>query len=147
MPTTYDDWMSAYNRDPVAPKQHESNPSVGKKSVTSKPDSMQSQNNVICECIEVKIGSSPTQGGTKSVFIILLYTLDGIPPAKGQRYRCKLDTMQDVKREMAKVYRESRSQQIDPAEATKLVWMLQAVAKVIEGSDFEKRIEALEQKI
>ena len=65
---------------------------------------------------------------------------------KEPRYRCKLDTMQDVKREMAKVYRESRSELIDPAAATKLVWMLQAVGKVIEGSDLEKRIEALENK-
>jgi hypothetical protein len=72
--------------------------------------------------------------------------VETLPPAKGQRYRCKLDTLQDVKREMAKVYRESRSELIDPAAATKLVWVLQAVSKVIEGSDLEKRIEALEQK-
>lgn len=72
--------------------------------------------------------------------------VETLPPTKGQRYRCKLDTLQDVKREMAKVYRESRSQLLDPAEATKFVWILQTVGKVIEGSDFEKRIEALEQK-
>lgn len=66
--------------------------------------------------------------------------------SKEPRYRCKLDTLQDVKREMAKVYRESRSELIDPAAATKLVWMLQAVGKVIEGSDLEKRVEALENK-
>jgi len=72
--------------------------------------------------------------------------VETLPPQKGQRYRCKLDTMQDVKREMAKVYRESRSELLDPAAATKLVWMLQAVGKVIEGSDLEKRIEILEQK-
>lgn len=65
---------------------------------------------------------------------------------KEPRYRCKLDTLQDVKREMSRLYRESRSGLIDPAAATKLVWMLQAVGKVIEGSDLEKRIERLEQK-
>jgi hypothetical protein len=54
--------------------------------------------------------------------------------------------MNDVKREMAKVYRECRSEIIDPQTGTKLTWMLQAVAKVIEGSDLEKRIEALENK-
>ena len=68
-----------------------------------------------------------------------------LPPAKGQRYRCKLDTLSDVKKEMAKVYRETRSELVDPAAATKLVWMLQAVGKVIEGSDLEKRIDALEK--
>ena len=72
--------------------------------------------------------------------------VETLPPAKGQRYRCKLDTMQDVKREMAKVYRESRSELIDPAAATKLVWVLQAVGKIIEISDLEKRLEALENR-
>jgi hypothetical protein len=69
-----------------------------------------------------------------------------LPHQKGQRYRCKLDTLQDVRREMAKVYREARSEMIDPATASKLVWCLQAVGKVIEGSDLEKRVEALEAK-
>ena len=40
--------------------------------------------------------------------------------------------MTDVKREMAKVYRECRSEMIDAQTGTKLTWMLQAVAKVIE---------------
>lgn len=70
--------------------------------------------------------------------------VDDLPPQKGQRYRCKLDTLQDVKREMAKVYRESRSEVVDVQVATKQIWMLQAIGKVIEGSDLEKRIEALE---
>ncbi|MDO9422858.1 MAG: hypothetical protein Q7T40_01530 [Methylobacter sp.] len=69
-----------------------------------------------------------------------------LPPVKGTRYRAKLDTMQDVKREMAKVYREARSGVVEVQDGTKLVWMLQAVAKVIEGSDLEKRIELLEGK-
>ena len=65
-------------------------------------------------------------------------------PPKITRYRAKLDTLQDVRREMAKLYREARSGVIDVQDGTKLVWMLQAVAKVIEGSDLEKRIEILE---
>jgi hypothetical protein len=72
--------------------------------------------------------------------------VEPLPPQKGQRYRCKLDTLQDVRREMAKVYREARSEMLGPADASKLVWMLQAVGKVIEGSDLEKRVEALEAK-
>jgi len=72
--------------------------------------------------------------------------VESIPPQRGQRYRCKLDSLTDIKREMAKVYRESRSERIDTVTATKLVWMLQAVSKVIEGSDLEKRIEALENR-
>ena len=72
--------------------------------------------------------------------------VETLPPAKGQRYRCKLDTVQDVKREMAKVYREARSGMVDAQDATKLTWCLQAIGKVIESSDLEKRIEALEVK-
>ncbi len=72
--------------------------------------------------------------------------VESIPPAKEKRYRCKLDTLADVKAEMAKVYRESRSELIEPVTGTKLIWMLQSVARVIEGSDLEKRIETLENK-
>lgn len=71
--------------------------------------------------------------------------VESLPP-KVVRYRCKLDTLQDVKKEMAKLYRESRSGVVEIVDGTKLVWMLQAVAKVIEGSDLEKRIEILEAK-
>ena len=71
--------------------------------------------------------------------------VETLPPAKGTRYRAKLDSISDVKREMAKVYREARSGVVDVQDATKLTWCLQAVAKVIEGSDLEKRIELLER--
>ncbi len=70
--------------------------------------------------------------------------VNDLPYAKNTRYRAKLDSMQDVKREMAKVYRESRSGVVEVVDGTKLVWMLQAVGKVIESSDLEKRIEILE---
>jgi hypothetical protein len=54
--------------------------------------------------------------------------------------------MADVKAEMSKVYRESQSEALDPVTGTKLIWMLQSVAKAIEGNDLEKRIELLEAK-
>ena len=69
--------------------------------------------------------------------------LSDLPPA---RYRAKLDSLGDVKREMAKVYREARSGILDVQDSTKLVWVLQAVGKVIESSDLEKRVEILEGK-
>ena len=73
--------------------------------------------------------------------------VEDLPPKKGNtRYRAKLDTLSDIKREMAKVYRESRSEIIEPAIGSKLIWMLQAVGKVIEVSDLESRITALESK-
>jgi hypothetical protein len=68
-----------------------------------------------------------------------------IPHQKNKRYRCELSTVQDVRREMAKVYRECRSDILDVQSGTKMVWMLQGIAKVIETSDLEQRIEQLEQ--
>jgi hypothetical protein len=66
--------------------------------------------------------------------------------AKKVRYRAKLDTINDVKREMCKLYRETRSGLVDVQDATKLTWCLQAVAKAIESSDLEDRVKRLENK-
>jgi hypothetical protein len=66
-------------------------------------------------------------------------------PTSHKRYRAKLDTLQDVKREMAKVYRESRSGLVDIQDATKHVWVLQALGKVIVDADLEQRIDRLEK--
>lgn len=67
-----------------------------------------------------------------------------IPTPKGVRYRAKLDTLSDVKREIARVYREARSGVTETQDATKQVWMLQALGKVIETSDLEERVKQLE---
>ena len=69
--------------------------------------------------------------------------VETLPPKKGQRYRCKLDTMADVKAEMSKVYREARSGVVDVQDATKLTWILQAVSKVIKDEEPEKRVDSL----
>ena len=61
-----------------------------------------------------------------------------------KRYRVKLDTLLDVRKEMAKVYREARSGLIDNADGTKQIWMLAAIGKVIVEYDLERRIDALE---
>ena len=58
--------------------------------------------------------------------------VETIPLEKNQRYRAKLDTVPDVRRELAKLYRETRSGLIDPADATKLGWLLGEVRKSIE---------------
>jgi hypothetical protein len=72
--------------------------------------------------------------------------VETMPPQRGKRYRCELSTVQDVRREMAKVYRECRSDILDAQTGTKLTWMLQGIAKVIETSDIEQRLEQLEQQ-
>lgn len=70
--------------------------------------------------------------------------VETLPLQRGKRYRCQLDTVQDVRREMARVYREARSEILDAQTATKLTWMLGEMRKTIEISDIEQRIEKLE---
>lgn len=58
--------------------------------------------------------------------------------------RINLASSEDVRREMAKVYRESRSGRLATSEATKLVYMLTQILKAHEQYVLEKRLLALE---
>jgi hypothetical protein len=60
--------------------------------------------------------------------------------------RLNLSTSEDVRREMAKVYREARTRQIEPSEATKLVFILTQILKAHEQVVLEGRIAELEQR-
>lgn len=51
----------------------------------------------------------------------------------------------DVRVEMAKVYREMRGGRVDINIGAKLAWVLTQINKVIETSVIEKRIEAVER--
>lgn len=72
-------------------------------------------------------------------------TIDGAtgnvtpPPPK-----VDLATALDVRREMAKVYRETKAGKIDTADGAKLVYMLSQVGKMIELHEIEARLTALE---
>ena len=58
--------------------------------------------------------------------------------------RINLSTSEDIRREMAKVYRETRCNKILPSNATKLVFMLMSILKAYEVSEMEKRLTDLE---
>jgi hypothetical protein len=60
--------------------------------------------------------------------------------------RLNLSTSEDVRREMTKVYREARSRQIEPSEATKLVFILVQILKAHEQVVLENRVAQLEQR-
>ncbi|NLD54926.1 MAG: hypothetical protein GX652_09735 [Burkholderiaceae bacterium] len=60
------------------------------------------------------------------------------------RRRLRLTTVGGVRREMAAVYTDARTGRLDPTAASKLTYMLTSIAKVMETSDFEARIAALE---
>lgn len=58
--------------------------------------------------------------------------------------RINLSTSEDIRREMAKVYRETRCNKIIPSNGTKLVYMLINILKAYEVTEIEKRLTDLE---
>jgi hypothetical protein len=58
--------------------------------------------------------------------------------------RINLATSEDIRREMAKVYRETRCNKIMPSNGTKLVYMLISILKAYEVTEIEKRLADLE---
>ena len=58
--------------------------------------------------------------------------------------RINLATSEDIRREMAKVYRETRCNKIMPSNGTKLVYMLINILKAYEVTEVEKRLADLE---
>jgi len=58
--------------------------------------------------------------------------------------RINLATSEDIRREMAKVYRETRCNKILPSNGTKLVYMLISILKAYEVTEIEKRLTDLE---
>jgi hypothetical protein len=59
--------------------------------------------------------------------------------------RIDLKTIDDVRVEMARVYREMRANKVEAAVGTKLVYVLSAIGKLIEVHEIEKRITKLEE--
>jgi hypothetical protein len=57
-----------------------------------------------------------------------------------------LKTIDHVRLEMAKVYRDMKSQSIPTSDGTRLVYVLGQIGKMIELFDIEKRVEKLEAK-
>ena len=58
--------------------------------------------------------------------------------------RINLATSEDIRREMARVYRETRCNKILPSNGTKLVFMLMSILKAYEVSEMEQRLTDLE---
>jgi len=58
-----------------------------------------------------------------------------------------LKTADDVRLEMAKVYRDMRQGRIDMADGTKLAYVLGQLNKAIETGIIEARMEALERTL
>ncbi len=55
-----------------------------------------------------------------------------------------LKTINDVRVEMAAVYREAKGGRMDVQDATRLVYILTQIQKAIESGDLARRVELLE---
>jgi len=66
---------------------------------------------------------------------------DEKPP---KRLRLPLATVEDVRRELARLYREGKAGLRDVSDVSKLANVLQILGRMIATSDLEARIEALE---
>ena len=64
------------------------------------------------------------------------------PPRVG-----RLDTLARVRLEMTRLYREARIGTLESQEATRLVFILQGIARLIEGSDHESRLDEIEKRL
>ena len=58
--------------------------------------------------------------------------------------KIKLSSVEDVRREMATIYREARTGRLDISEAGRLAYILTGIGKLIEVESIEKRLTALE---
>lgn len=61
--------------------------------------------------------------------------------------RPDLASLTDVRRELSRVYRDMRFQKIDPSDGTRLAYVLVQIGKLIQSSELEARINALERAL
>ena len=66
-----------------------------------------------------------------------------IPP---RRVRMPLATVTDCRRAMAQVIREARAGRLSTGDMTRYVYSLRELAKVVEVSELEERLEQLEAR-
>jgi hypothetical protein len=76
---------------------------------------------------------------------VVTEVLDPTPPGPAARLGpIRLTTVDEIRVEMAKVYREARRGKLPTEEATRLVYVLTQIVKAHEVAVIERRIEALE---
>jgi len=59
----------------------------------------------------------------------------------------RLKTLEDVRRYLANLINRTEAGKVEPSLAGKLGYLANSLAKIIEGSDLEKRISEIEKRI
>lgn len=68
------------------------------------------------------------------------------PPPSPRRRRIRLDSIDRIRHELGKIYREARDGDRDSQEFSRLANGLSILGRLVEGSELERRVEALEAK-
>ena len=66
------------------------------------------------------------------------------PTPRAPVAKIDLHTLDDVRREMGKLYREARNGQIDTRDATRLAYILGEMVKLFAVRELEARVKVLE---
>jgi hypothetical protein len=69
--------------------------------------------------------------------------IDSQPATSPPRWM-SLKTLMDVRVEMARVYRDARSKKIPSGEASRLVFILGQIGRIIESEELSRRAELIE---
>ena len=76
-------------------------------------------------------------------------TIDGatlaLVPTPGRR-KAQLNTLEGVRRELSRVYRDMESGKRDSQDGSRLVYVLTQIAKVLELTEIERRLTAIEER-
>ena len=86
----------------------------------------------------------PTTGTARAPETIDGATLRALPIPR--RRRAQLTNFEGVRDEMARIYREMESDKRDSQDGSRLVYVLTQIAKVLEFTELERRLVALEDK-
>ena len=86
----------------------------------------------------------PTTGTVSTPATIDGKTLTLVPTPR--RRKAQLNTLEGVRIEMARQYREMESGKRDPQDGSKLVYVLSAIGKILELTEIERRLVALEDR-
>jgi hypothetical protein len=61
--------------------------------------------------------------------------------------KTKLSSIEDVRREMATIYREARAGKVDISDAGRLAYILTGIGKLVEVEQVERRLIELEKRL
>lgn len=66
------------------------------------------------------------------------------PPPVPRTYRRRLASLTNVRTALADVYRQLEGNELEPKKARTMVYALQVLAGIIQGTDLEERLAVLE---